>query len=106
MDATWTRRGQEHANGFVRRLREAQGRARLAVLHKLSKLAECLDTDAAAPLFQTGDVLLVRRQIRQPHLSEKLLPRYCGTFQIKKKQELGAVTYRLEELSVHCRRKA
>lgn len=103
MDTTWTHRGQDYANGFARRLREARERARLAILHKQSTLAERFSTDAVTPSFQPGDLVLVRRHLRRQHLSEKLLPRYCGPFRIKK--QLGPVTYRLEELPVLSRRK-
>lgn len=103
MDTTRTHRGQEYANDFNRRLKEARERAHLAILHKQSTLAERLSTDAAAPSFQPADLVLVGRHLRRPHLSKKHFPRFCGPFQIKK--QLGPVTYHLEELSVLCRRK-
>jgi hypothetical protein len=71
-----------------------QGRIRLA--GERSKVRHDLERDTT--LFEIGDLVLVRRPIRQVGRSEKLLPRYDGPYEVT--QRLTDVSYGLKLLSV------
>ena len=89
---------------FIKKLEQLRLMIRSTLLKKQERVKAFVDKKRKKPrVYQTGDLVLVTRNISKVGMTKKLLPRYIGPYQIVKKK--SSVTYLVEDIPAMRKRK-
>ncbi|KZR96989.1 Uncharacterized protein APZ42_008364 [Daphnia magna] len=95
----WPSTRSESFKHFQNRVSRFRREVREKLINKQKNMKKNYDQKRKRPpTFAVGDLVLVARIVRSPHLTQKLLPKFIGPFQIAKR--CSSLTYLVESLPV------